>query len=76
MSGGHVTPAMTASLVSHFLVWCLLGHLGDVRLVCVCVRVCEWMTSKDNFNIGPVWIADSVLRQGPVDQALVVPICN
>ena len=31
---------------------------------------------RDNFNIGPVWIADSVLRQGPVDRALVVAICN
>lgn len=48
---------------------------------CVCVSVCMCVCVyaddfRDNFNIRPVWIADSVLRQGPVDRALVVPICN
>ena len=39
--------------------------------MCVCVD-----DLRDNFNIRTVWIADNVLRQGPMDRALVVPICN
>ncbi len=43
----------------------------------MCVSMCVCVDDlKDYSNIRPVWIADSVLRQGPVDRVLVGPICN